>query len=258
MLSNKNVWVIFPKIILLCSIAFFCSCSKYEQGEKEFSYASCDEVTFCDSLIYELQAFVEKKTSETITEKFDFFSLNSWRMIKDSFWSEDSIRKYEWAKAFKANGLTAKDFSELINKRVDQFNSLHETHLSPVVLAEINDTAIINSQAFENIENLDLIGAIDVIDVVFTFIPLIPYALWFVFGFTIGFILSYTLTIIGFDVSEEGISQFVGKLSLCLIVIVYIFLIFHSIRLSAELESTVITNYINYLYEQNIPVQIFK
>jgi hypothetical protein len=145
-----------------------------------------------------------------------------------------------------------------INKRIEQFNSTHESQLSPVILSEFNDTAIINSQAFEDIENLDLIGSIDVIDVIFTFIPLIPYILWFVLGFTIGFIISYTFTILGFDISEESIGNFVGKLSLCFIIISYIFLIYHSIRLSAELESTMITNYINYLYEQNIPVQIFK
>ena len=179
-------------------------------------------------------------------------------MIKDSFWNEDSTRIEEWAEAFKAQRLSTKDFSELINKRIEQFNSAHESHLSPVVLSEFNDTTIINSRAFEDIENLDLIGAIDVIDVLFTFIPLIPYILFFIFGFTIGFIISFTLVKLGFDVSEESIGNFVGKLALCVIIISYIFLIYHSIRLSAELESTMITNYINYLYEQNIPVQIFK
>lgn len=258
MLFKKNILAIIPQILLLFSITFFCSCSDDKQEVETPSYVRCDEVAFCDSLIYELQTFIENRVNESIKEKFNFFSINSWRMIKDSFWSEDSIRKEEWSETFKANGLDANSFSELINKRIEQFNSTHESQLSPVILSEFNDTAIINSQAFEDIENLDLIGSIDVIDVIFTFIPLIPYILWFVLGFTIGFIISYIFTILGFDISEESIGNFVGKLSLCFIIISYIFLIYHSIRLSAELESTMITNYINYLYEQNIPVQIFK
>ncbi len=258
MLLKKNIWVIIPYILLLFSITFFCSCSDDEPEVETPSYVNCDEVTFCDSLIYELQTHIEERVNETISEKFNFFSLNSWRMIKDSFWNEDSTRIEEWAEAFKAQRLSTKDFSELINNRIEQFNSAHESHLSPVVLSEFNDTTIINSRAFEDIENLDLIGAIDVIDVLFTFIPLIPYILFFIFGFTIGFIISFTLVKLGFDVSGESIGNFVGKLALCFIIISYIFLIYHSIRLSAELESTMITNYINYLYEQNIPVQIFK
>lgn len=258
MLLKKNIWIIIPKFLLLFTITFFCSCSNDEQELKEPSYVSCDEVAFCDSLIYELQTLVENKVNKTITEKFDFFSINSWRMIKDSFWEEDSIRKKEWAEAFKANGLDAKNFIDFINVRIETFNSLHESQLSPVVLSEFNDTTIINSQAFQDVENLDLIGAVDVIDVVFTFIPIIPYILWWIIGLVVGYILTSILLKLGFDVSEEGMGQFMGKLSLCLCILVYFFLIYHSIRLSAELESTVITNYINYLCEQNIPVQIFK
>lgn len=258
MLFKKNIWVIIPYILFLFSITFFCSCSDDAPEVGTPSYVSCDEVTFCDSLIYELQTHIEERVNETITEKFNFFSLNSWRMIKDSFWSKDSTRIEEWAKAFKVQGLTTKDFSELINKRIEQFNSTHESHLSPVVLSEFNDTAIINSQAFEDIENLDLIGALDVLDVVFTFIPIMPL-LGFIIAFIIGFlILRPIFIIIRFFPEKETLRFFVKLLVPIFMAVIYFILIYHSIRLSAELESTIITNYINYLYEQNIPVQIFK
>ena len=257
-LSRISAMINCGILVLLCALCF-CSCSEKEESQSLPTYVYRNELLFCDSLVYELQELVESKTSQTISERFDFFSINAWRMVKETFAVEDSIRKYNWAQAFKDNGLDSKDIEELINQRVLSYNKHHPNEkLSFVKIAELSDTVIVDNDAFEDIKNLDLIGTLDVIDVVFTFVPLITWIIFYPIGFIIGFVIFRPIfKICGFP-ERDTLKTVYTILISSMVIIVFLFLIYHSIRLSSELEGSIITNYINYLNSLDLPSQIIK
>ena len=220
-------------------------------NDKEIDeHVAKSKIEFVNQLTVEVNDYLKEKLKERVEDRFGFLHLL--RMIFQPWFSSD-VSRARYAEEYFCENLQAKDLQQLINSKIDYFNSQNSTSpLNYVSLKKIPQNEIVDTNVAirvfdrEAMELTDVIGGV-VVDLI------ICWVVGFIIGFIIGCIppLWFLLPYVGVIDTILGIVAFV--------VAIY-FSIFHTTVACIEMENQIvqmlIENYNSYLNSQNIVEQM--
>lgn len=251
-------------LILLLTSIICISCSK-ETGSidstvKNRAYSNVEE--FCDSTTNDLTDYVCNRISQTIEDKTNVLSLQLFIMSYNSIFKNDSVRKQEWLEAFFEHGLSKDSIEYYINAGIDIYNREHtEDKINLVRLSPIVESDIISEDVFTQIKRTEWLACFDCFDLIFPLIPglnILIFYIIFPIGFIIGLFFIRPIAL-AFDIDKETMRPILKYLSTFIVWLVTFFLcLYLSSKYSLYLESEAIKNYMDYLNNQNIFMQMLN
>jgi hypothetical protein len=237
--EKKRLFVLFT---LFAFTLLFASCDN--EDEKDTSIYQ-ERESFENYLTEKINGYVEEKTSELVDEQTSIWTLQPIRMLKHSFFVNDSTRKGDWYQAVMSVGLSTDSINSFINREIDTYNTFHKgNEIEYMELNSLEQEEIIDDNAFSLIKELEYYGAYDLIDI------LIGSFIAYIVGWVFGFIVAYVFFSIFTSVEDENntICRGIGYLFMIIWACLFLWLTYKYVVLSMELENVISSNIINTLF----------
>lgn len=237
--KKKRVFLLFALFVFTL---LFASCDN--EDEKDTSMYQ-ERESFENYLTEKINGYAEDRASELVDNQTGIWTLQPIRMLKHSFFVDDSTRRAEWYQAAVSVGLSTDSIMSFVNREIDTYNTFHKGN--EIVYMEMNSLEqedIIDDNAFLLIKELEYYGAYDLIDI------LIGSFIAYIVGWVFGFIVAYVFFSIFTSVEDENntICRGIGYLFMVLWACLFFWLTYKYVVLSMELENVISSNIINTLF----------
>ena len=260
--SNKIKSLFF--ILISCLLCTSCTNEQKSSTTNVIKKKSVLSIDSCRVMLsHDIIEYIQQHVNEAIDERMNPFSMHSFRIIKDVFWTDSIERRKDWENAFLNNGLNKKDIEIFVNSRVKLYNTQNGVKLNNVRLSSIEMERIIDTESFQQIKTLDKCGAYDILEVLLIVVSVaIPYLGFILCGiiylifFPIGFVIGYLLSAIGLPLSRDGAKALATVLVAIFMGSIMLLLMYLCIQASGCLESNIVVNYLNLLNDQGIGNQL--